>query len=171
MTARGRLVPALLLALLLAPVSAGVALADAVPDMCLAPDGTPTSCPAGSGPDPFGGPGPGLFGTVAKVFLGLFVVAVLLGVATTVWRVRLARRMAMDVGLDPDQATAVTMLSGSGAEAAYLAATLRDAKGSRAAADDRPAEDRLRELQRLRDQGLVTEAEYAARRTAIVESL
>ena len=49
-----------------------------------------------------------------------------------------------------------------------LASNLRD---QQAPADARPPEERLRKLQELRDQGLITEEEYAARRTAILEEL
>lgn len=164
MTSRARLPVALALALALA--GAPVALADVDPSMCLAPDGTPTSCPAGTAPDPFSGTDPGLFSTVPKVFIAIFVVVALLGVATTVWRVSLARRMATGAGLDPGQATAVALLSENGVDAAYLAASLRPA-----APAGPSVEDRLRELQRLRDQGLVTADEFETRRTAILDSL
>lgn len=114
----------------------------------------------------FGEPG------IPGAFIALFVIVLILGVAGTVWQVSTARRMARDAGLDPDDAAAVTLLDDPGLSTAYLASSLRDR-------DDRPepppaarsSAERLRELQDLRDQGLITPDEYDARRRAIVDSL
>ena len=66
------------------------------------------------------GPGiPGAFG-------GLFVLFIVIGIATTVWRVSAARSMARRAGMDPDDATAATLLTQNGLDATYIAANLRD---------------------------------------------
>ena len=117
--------------------------------------------------DGFGGPGiPAGFGV-------LFVLVLLGGGAITLWKISTARQMAQESGLDPDRATAMALLSDDGLDATYLAASLRS---SPAPADDGPvptrtAGDRLRELESLRDEGLVTPAEYDARRQAILDAL
>ncbi len=108
-------------------------------------------------------------------FVGLFVLFVIGGIGLTIWRVALARDMARQAGMDPDQATAVTLLSDDGLDATYLASSLR----TKPAGDPSPtpptptrtAHDRLRELEHLRDQGLITAGEYDARREAILDSL
>lgn len=118
----------------------------------------------------FADPGiPAWFG----VLMALVLVA---GIAMTVWRLSLARKMATESGLDPDRATAMTMLSEDGLEATYLASSLRGqvpppAPGTPAAGTGRSVEARLLELQRLRDQGLVTYEEYETRRAAIIDSI
>ena len=133
--------------------------------------------------DPFGvGDGgggiPGWFG-------GLFVLAILGGIGVTVWRVTTARDMARRAGLDPNEATAVTLMSDDGLGATYLAASLA---GQRPPAQQQPdaghvvadlsgasparsTAERLQELQQLKEQGLVTEAEYDDRRKAILGSI
>lgn len=109
----------------------------------------------------------------------LVVIVVLGGLATTFWRVSVARQMAEESGMDPGRATAMTLLSDDGLDATYIAASIR---GPRADADDvtgvthpapetRTVEQRLRELQQLRDEGLVTQEEYDVRRTAILDSV
>jgi hypothetical protein len=105
-------------------------------------------------------------------FVAFGVIAVLFGVGGTLWRVSLARRMAEESGMDPDRATTMTLLSDDGLDATYLASSLRDrpADPPRTAAE-RSVDDRLRELQHLRDEGLVTAEEYETRRTAILDSI
>ena len=103
----------------------------------------------------------------------LFAIVAIGGVATMFWRMSMARKMAEEAGMDPDRATAMTLLSDDGLDATYLAASLRS---SPAPAGDGPvptrtAGDRLRELDTLRDEGLVTAAEYDARRRAILDAL
>jgi hypothetical protein len=114
-----------------------------------------------------GGTGaPGWFG-------GLFVLMLLVAVAMFAWRISLARRVAGGAGLDKDQATELAILGENGLETGYLAAHLRQRPADQqpTAPAVRTAEVRLRELQQLRDQGLVTPDEYDARRRAIVDSL
>jgi len=121
-----------------------------------------------SGPAGPGGP-PG--------FVAFFFLIILLGVGTTIWRVSLARQVVRDSGMDEGQATAMTLLSDNGLDATYLASNLRNRPGQ----DEDPAaspppqgrtvNERLRELQQLRDEGLVTYDEYEARRNEILDSL
>lgn len=109
---------------------------------------------------------PGWFG-------GLFVLMLIVAVAMFAWKISLARRVARSTGMDPDQATELTILGEHGLEAGYLAGHLRQRPAGQQppVAAVRSAEVRLRELQQLRDQGLVTPEEYDARRKAIVDSL
>ena len=58
-------------------------------------------------------------------------------------------------------------LTDDGPEATYLAADLRGSRPERT----RAVADRLRELQQQRDEGLLTEDEYAERRRTILDSL
>jgi hypothetical protein len=110
-------------------------------------------------------------------FVALFVLALVVGIGFTVWKLSMTRTMAREAGIDPDRATAMTFLSDEGFEATYLAASLRkepQASSSGAGAPDGPqttAADRLRALDELRAQALVTEEEYAERRRAILDSL
>ena len=125
-------------------------------------------------------PGSGIPG----VFIALFVIVGLLAVATAIWRVTATRRMAERAGLDPDTATAVSLLSDGGMGAAYVASTI--ASHSRPAAppppppapaapapatSSKPVEERLRELQELKDKGVVTAEEYEAQRQKILGSI
>jgi hypothetical protein len=107
-------------------------------------------------------------------FIGLFVLAVILSIGITIWRVTMARSIARQAGLNPNTATAVTLLGNDGLDAAYLAANLRNppaASTSGVPATPRTTEERLAELQRLKDQGLVTDEEYVAHRKAILGSV
>ena len=140
-------------------------------------DGVPATCTYDNGvwtssyDDGFGGGsgsgGSGIIGALA-------VLGVIGGIGITVWKVSTARTMARRSGMDPNQATAVTLLTDDGLDATYLAANLRGSQPAPAAAPapaPRTAQDRLHELQELRDQGLVTAEEYESRRTAIVDSI
>jgi hypothetical protein len=67
----------------------------------------------------------------------------------------------------------MTLISDDGLDATYLASSLRGTPST-----DRPtqpsgrgAQERLRELQQLRDEGLITTDEYQRRRTEIVDSI
>lgn len=81
--------------------------------------------------------------------------------------------MATESGMDPGRASMMTLISDDGLDATYLASSLRGTQSR-----DRPAErsgrstqERLRELQQLRDEGLITTEEYQRRRTDIVDSI
>jgi hypothetical protein len=99
----------------------------------------------------------------------LFVLVALAGIGFTVWKVSAARSMAREAGIDPDRATAMTMLTDDGFEATYLASSLRGLPTTPPPPAD--ASERLRQLQELKDQGLVSSEEYDARRTAILDSI
>ena len=115
----------------------------------------------------------GAGGGVPDVFGALFFFALLAGVAVTIWRVSLARRVARDAGLDPDRATELTLLEDHGLEASYLASHLqqRPVAQQPSAPAVRSAQERLVELRSLLDQGLLTQEEYDTRRRAVVDSL
>ncbi len=107
-------------------------------------------------------------------FIALFVLVALVGIGSTMWRISVTRKMARDAGLDPNTATAVTLLSKDGVDAAYLASTLAShprLQSSEPAQRPRSAEERLQELQSLRDKGLVTQEEYDAQRQGILGSI
>lgn len=102
-------------------------------------------------------------------FAVFFVLVVLSGIAMTVWRVSTARRMARQAGMSEDDAVAMTLLSDQGFEATYLASNLRPQSTPAPAGEPTPdAATRLRELQGLKDEGLITETECAERRQAIL---
>jgi hypothetical protein len=105
-------------------------------------------------------------------FAAIFVIVLIGGIAMTIWRVSLARQVARRSGMNENEATAVTLLTDNGLEAAYLAGQMRSgASYDTEAVPDRSTATRLRELEALRSQGLVTEQEYDARRKAILDSL
>jgi hypothetical protein len=112
-------------------------------------------------------------GGIPGWFVAVFILVVLVGLAGTIWRISVARKMAEDAGLDPNRATAVTMLSRDGVDATYLASTLASHARAQAAhpAQPKTAEERLQELQALRDKGLVTSEEYEAQRQKILGSI
>jgi len=146
-----------------------------VGDACLqAPDGTWSvqHNVGGFGSDPSD---PGIPGA----FVGWMIFVIAVGIGITVWRVSTARRLARNAGLDEGDATAVTLLGNDGLAATYVASAVQSAQQRRApeARRDLPipratsTEERLRELQRLHDEGLVTDDEYTQRRSAIVNSV
>ena len=114
----------------------------------------------------------GMDAGIPSWFVALAVLMAVAGTGMTIYRVTMARQMAEDAGLDPDRATAMTLLSDDGLDATYLASSLRGtgpAAGAQPAG--RSANERLRELEQLRDEGLVSAAEYEARRQAILDSI
>ena len=112
--------------------------------------------------------GPGIPGW----FVALAVLMALGGIATMVVRISMARDLARRAGLDPDQAAATTLLTTNGLDATYLAASLRSASGAGSPTATAPtAKARLEELNALHDQGLITPAEYAERRKAILDAI
>jgi hypothetical protein len=108
-------------------------------------------------------------------FVALFVLTLIAGVGITIYKVTMARDLARKSGMDPNQATAITLLEDDGLEATYLASNLRSPAGGAIpeppVGGGRSVSERLAELSNLRDQGLVTQAEYDARRAAILDSL
>jgi hypothetical protein len=111
--------------------------------------------------------GPGIPGW----FSGLFVLFIIIGLVTTIYRVSTARRVARDAGMDEDAATAATLLTQNGLDATYLAASLRQNQHSPPVPPPRTAESRLQELKSLLDQGLINQSEYDERRSAILADI
>lgn len=112
------------------------------------------------------------------VMVLLLVVGILVTVGLTIWRVSTARRLAAQSGMDPGLATQMTLLSADGLDATYLASSLRTAGPAaepspemQAAPHPTGAAERLTELARLLDAGLITQAEHDARRKAIIEAV
>jgi hypothetical protein len=99
-----------------------------------------------------------------------FLVVLLLGVATSVWRVSTARSLARRAGLDEDAAGRMALVSEDGVTATYLASSLRDASPG-TPPPHRDVATRMRELDRLRAEGLVTDEEHATRRAAILDDI
>lgn len=118
------------------------------------------------GLDSGGGPG--------GAFAALFVVALLVGGLVLAWKISTARRMAREAGMNEDDATVMTVLTDDGFEATYLAANLRQPQTQpQAPATPVPASaaDRLRELDRLLAEGLITQAERDERRRAVIDGI
>jgi len=116
----------------------------------------------------------GMDSGIPGIFVFMFIVVAVLGVGSFFWKIGMARDLATKSGLDPDDATALTMLTENGLEATYLASHLGDRRTTDADAPDKPVrttEERLAELGALRDSGAITEAEYAERRRAIIDSI
>lgn len=124
-------------------------------------------------PDPFmepGGVGGDAFGQVFGLF---FVLAIVVGVASAVWKVSTARRMARDSGMSERDATAMALLTDDGFEATYLASNLREGRGVPAPAptDGRSTEERLAEVDRLHAAGHIDDDERAEVRRQILGGL
>jgi hypothetical protein len=117
-------------------------------------------------------PGMGDGGGIPGIFVVFFVLVLVAGVGTTIWKVTTAQRMARESGMNESDATAMTLLTDDGFEATYLAANLRGkTQPEPPAAAPASVAERLRQLGELRDQGLITTAEYDARRAAIIDSV
>jgi hypothetical protein len=109
----------------------------------------------------------------------LVILGLMVAVGVVVWRVTTAQKLAKQSGMDPALATQMTLLSDHGLDATYLAANLRPSTGvpgngaatHAQAPAARTAAERLSELNALRDQGTITEAEYAERRTSIINDI
>ena len=121
----------------------------------------------------FGSGDPGVPGA----FVALFLLALVASIGFTVWKVSTARRMARDAGMSEGDATAMTLLSDEGFEATYLASNLRGqttpptTPSTTPQPGTRSTAERLRELQALLEQGLITQDEYAARRQALIDGV
>lgn len=102
------------------------------------------------------------------IFVFFFVVTLVLGVGSFVWKISTARDLARRAGMDPDEATAMTIMTENGLESTYLASNLRNQTATTAA---KPAAERLAELASLRDSGAITEDEHAERRREIIDSV
>jgi hypothetical protein len=102
-------------------------------------------------------------------FVGFFILVVIIGVGTTIYRVSMARDIARRAGMDPNDAAAATLLTENGLDATYLAASLRS--GQHDVPAPRTTESRLQELKSLLDRGLVNQAEYDQRRAEILAEI
>jgi Short C-terminal domain len=111
-------------------------------------------------------------GGVPGWFVAFFVLVIVLGVGTTVWRVATAQKLAKRSGMDPSLATKMTLLSDDGLDATYLAASLRDRAAPPSPGTAPPTTAaRLEELRGLLDRGLITQQEHDERRKAIIDSV
>jgi hypothetical protein len=114
-------------------------------------------------------------GTGAFAFF--FVVVIVVAIGTTIWKVSTVQKLARQSGMDPGLATQMTLLTDDGLDATYLAASLRQPPAvppgspSTPAPTPKTAAERLAELGALRDQGMVTQAEYDERRKAIIDAV
>jgi hypothetical protein len=102
------------------------------------------------------------------------VIAMLAGIAMTLWKVSTARTLARQSGMDPGLATRMTLLTDDGLDATYLASSLRQQPHPSAVeptATPPAAAARLQELPGLLDKGLVTQAEFDERRRAIIDAV
>lgn len=103
-------------------------------------------------------------------FIFAVIVVVGIGIVGTIVRVSMARSMARRAGLDPDDATAVTLLSADdGLAATYLASNLSPKVATAPAPPgEKPVGQRLAELDALRSSGSITEQEYAEQRSRVL---
>lgn len=147
-------------------VEQGVAQGGEYPSCIENEDGTFT--PVATSGDPFGSEsGDGLAG----VFVVGFVVAVIVGIGIAIWKVSTARRLATDAGMDPGLATQMTLLDEDGLSATYLASSLRTSQPAQPVGGSPTATDRLVELRKLLDAGLISQAEHDERRRVIIDSV
>jgi Short C-terminal domain len=113
-------------------------------------------------------------GGIPGWFTAAIILVVLLGVGGAIWRVYIARRMAEDAGLDPNKATAAALLGHDGVDATYLASTLASRpplQPTHPHQATNTVEQRLRELEALKDKGLITDDEYQSQRQKILGSI
>ncbi|MFC6288503.1 SHOCT domain-containing protein [Nocardioides sp. GCM10027113] len=118
---------------------------------------------------------PGTPGDPGGAFAILFVLAFVAAIGGMIWKASTASRMAREAGMSERDAATMALLTDDGLEATYLASSLRrqDATATPPTPESAKAtvSERLEELGRLRDQGLVTDDEYTASRRAILDSL
>lgn len=148
-----------------------------VDGLCRNPDGTQIeNCTVVEPDDPFGSD---MDSGIPGSFIALFVLMILAGLAITAYKVSMSRDMARRSGLDPDEATAMTLLDEDGLSTTYLSTNLRTAinptldpsyKAPEPGAE-RTVEQRLAELESLRDRGLITQVEYDEQRAQILDSI
>ncbi len=141
------------------------------PDECFRLDdgGQPVTCtqqPDGSWTPESSSP---LSWSPFELFGIAFGLILVLGVAGTLWRIRTARSMARSAGLDEGTAVRMALASEDGLTATYLASSMRGSASTGPVVRDTAT--RLRELDRLRSEGLVTEDEHASRRAAILDDI
>ncbi len=96
----------------------------------------------------------------------LFIVIVVAGIVGGIWRVRAARSLADSSGINKDAATAAAMFDNNALSTLTVASRL----GNQPAGQQDVAA-RLRQLDDLKAQGLITDAEHAEKRAAILKDL
>lgn len=111
-------------------------------------------------------------------FVGAFVLMIVVAVGTTIYKMSVAHDIATKSGMDPGDAANMALLDEHGLAATYVLSNLKQPAAETPEAEApttdgarRTVEQRLAELDSLRAKGVVTQAEYDERRTAILESL
>ena len=110
---------------------------------------------------------------VPDLFLVFFFLVLVTGFAGVAWRIHAARSMARRAGLDEGEAVRMALTSEDGLTATYLASSLRGPSAGAPGRDHvvRDTATRLRELDRLLSEGLVTQDEHASRRAGILDEV
>jgi hypothetical protein len=110
---------------------------------------------------------------VPDLSLVFFVLVAAMLVGSIVWRVNAARSMARRAGLDEGEAVRMALTSEDGLTATYLASSLRGQAAGAPGRDHvvRDTASRLRELDRLLSEGLITQDEHASRRAGILDEV
>ncbi|KRF00063.1 hypothetical protein ASG88_11730 [Nocardioides sp. Soil777] len=110
---------------------------------------------------------------VPALFLVFFMLAAVMLVGSIVWRIQAARSMARRAGLDEGEAVRMALTSEDGLTATYLASSLRGPSAGAPGHDHavRDTANRLRELDRLLSEGLITQDEHASRRAGILDEV
>ncbi|WP_107765394.1 SHOCT domain-containing protein [Nocardioides terrigena] len=110
---------------------------------------------------------------VPDLFLLFFFLVLVTGVAGVVWRIQAARSMARRAGLDEGEAVRMALTSEDGLTATYLASSLRGPSAGAPGHDHvvRDTATRLRELDRLLSEGLITQDEHTSRRAGILDEV
>lgn len=130
-----------------------LALLSLPPDGSIVLDGDPFA--SGRADSGFGG-----FGALVVLFM-------LVGVGIAVYKIWWAGELARRRGHDPSEARLTSFLTGDeGTAAAYMRAERQPTSKP-----SPTVEERLRQLEQLRSQGLVTDDEFAAKRTEILDDL
>lgn len=111
------------------------------------------------------------------MFAAVFVSSFGIGIWSTIARARAARRMAARAGLNPQDAAATAMFTADGLDATYLVSATRPTYAAGSPAPQvsptagKTVEERLRELEELKTDGLISNDEYATQHKAIVSSI
>jgi hypothetical protein len=106
-------------------------------------------------------------------FMALFVLFAIVGIGVAIYKIWWAGELARRRGNDPGEAMLTSFLTGDeGTAAAYMRADrVTDGPTPPTPPRTQSVEQRLRELDALRAQGLVSDAEAATKRTEILGDL
>jgi hypothetical protein len=125
--------------------------------------------------------GPDSGGGIPGWFITLAILVPVIGILGSVWRYSVVKKLGRDAGLSDGQSTAMALLGQDGVDTAILASTINRQHAqppaatvpttTPAASPTRSTEERLRELQGLKDRGVITASEYDTRRSAIIGSI